>query len=239
MLLAGSVRGQGAPPTGKASVPRVKAGRSPDYGVSGMTVWTASALESQPFLPAMEWWNTIGKAGRYLVSADGILSVPVHLPQGALIRALEIEACGTPDSLITLDLYGMPAPGGMDQLIAELSPEFVEQGCAFFQKPLDIPVVVDNQNNQYFFGFQNTPGDGSTYFSAVRVYYQLQVSPAPATATFNDVPVGNPYFQFVEALAASGVSAGCGSGNYCPDAPVTRGQMAVFLAKALGLYWAN
>lgn len=34
----------------------------------------------------------------------------------------------------------------------------------------------------------------------------------------------------------SGITAGCGTG-YCPDNPVTRGQMAVFLTKALGLYW--
>jgi hypothetical protein len=33
------------------------------------------------------------------------------------------------------------------------------------------------------------------------------------------------------------VTGGCGNGNYCPDAPLTRGQMAVFLAKALGLHW--
>jgi hypothetical protein len=26
---------------------------------------------------------------------------------------------------------------------------------------------------------------------------------------------------------------------YCPDAPLTRGKMAVFLAKALGLDWPN
>ncbi|HEX4439809.1 MAG TPA: S-layer homology domain-containing protein, partial [Thermoanaerobaculia bacterium] len=71
----------------------------------------------------------------------------------------------------------------------------------------------------------------------VRVYYHLQVSPAPGTATFNDVPTNHPFFQFVEALAASGITAGCGGGNFCPDAPLTRGQMAVFLSKALGLHW--
>jgi hypothetical protein len=43
-----------------------------------------------------------------------------------------------------------------------------------------------------------------------------------------------PFFQFIEALYASGITGGCGAGNYCPDNPVTRGQMAVFLAKALG-----
>ncbi len=63
----------------------------------------------------------------------------------------------------------------------------------------------------------------------------LPVSAAPAIATFNDVPTNHPFFRFIEALVASGITAGCGSGNYCPDTPLTRGQMAVFLAKALGL----
>ena len=74
---------------------------------------------------------------------------------------------------------------------------------------------------------------------AVRVFYKLQVSPAPFVATFNDVPTSDPAFQFIEALVASGVTAGCGGGNYCPDAPLTRRQMAVFLAKLLGLQWSE
>jgi hypothetical protein len=52
------------------------------------------------------------------------------------------------------------------------------------------------------------------------------------------VPTTHPFFQFVEALVASGITAGCGGGNYCPDAALTRGQMAVFLSKALGLHFA-
>lgn len=63
------------------------------------------------------------------------------------------------------------------------------------------------------------------------------VSPPPSTATFNDVPTSHPFFQFIEALHASGITGGCQAVPplYCPDNPVTRGQMAVFLAKALGL----
>jgi hypothetical protein len=72
---------------------------------------------------------------------------------------------------------------------------------------------------------------------AARIRWKRQVSPPPVTATFNDVPTNHPFFQFVEALAASGITAGCGTDIYCPDAPLTRGQMAVFLAKALGLHW--
>jgi hypothetical protein len=72
----------------------------------------------------------------------------------------------------------------------------------------------------------------------VIVRWRRQVSPSPVTATFGDVPTVHPFFQFVEALVESGITAGCGGGNYCPDDPLTRGQMAVFLSAALGLHWA-
>jgi hypothetical protein len=67
--------------------------------------------------------------------------------------------------------------------------------------------------------------------------WNRQVSPPPATATFNDVPTSHLFFPFIEALAKSEITGGCGGSNYCPDEPLTRGQMAVFLAKALGLQW--
>jgi hypothetical protein len=51
------------------------------------------------------------------------------------------------------------------------------------------------------------------------------------------VPTTHPFFQFIEALHASGITGGCQASPplYCPDDPVTRGQVAAFLAKALGL----
>jgi hypothetical protein len=40
-------------------------------------------------------------------------------------------------------------------------------------------------------------------------------------------------------LKDSGITGGCNAAPpmFCPDQPVTRGQMAVFLAAALGLSW--
>jgi len=96
-------------------------------------------------------------------------------------------------------------------------------------------IVIDNFENRYFLFVGTTTNDGSTAISQIIVGYVLQVSPDPPFATFNDVPVGHPQHQFVEALVAAGITAGCGGGNYCPTNPVTRGQMAVFLSKALGL----
>ena len=57
--------------------------------------------------------------------------------------------------------------------------------------------------------------------------------PAAYLADFLDVDAAHPFHAFVEAAALSGVTAGCGGGDYCPDTPVTRAQMAVFLLKAL------
>jgi hypothetical protein len=50
--------------------------------------------------------------------------------------------------------------------------------------------------------------------------------------TFRDVPGSYWAWRYVEALAALGVTAGCGAGNYCPDGSITRAEMAVFLLKA-------
>jgi hypothetical protein len=112
-------------------------------------------------------------------------------------------------------------------------------GCGYFATTLGTPVTVDNYNNKYWFEVRNDVYDGSVYMAAVRVYYQLQVSPAPSTASFGDVPTTYPYFQYIEALYSAGITAGCGGGNYCPDDPVTRGEMAVFLSRALGLNWPD
>ena len=79
----------------------------------------------------------------------------------------------------------------------------------------------------------------NTRFRSCRLTWQRTVSAPPGGASFADVPVGHPLHQFVEALVAAGVTGGCGGGNYCPNAPLTRGQMAVFLGAALGLHWPN
>ncbi len=59
--------------------------------------------------------------------------------------------------------------------------------------------------------------------------------PPPATGIFSDVPIGSFADAFIEQLAAEGITGGCGNGNFCPDDPITRAQMAVFLVRTFGL----
>jgi hypothetical protein len=60
------------------------------------------------------------------------------------------------------------------------------------------------------------------------------VPPACAGA-FADVTCPSLFADWIEQLAAEGVTGGCGGGNYCPLNPNTRGQMAVFLTKTFSL----
>jgi hypothetical protein len=62
--------------------------------------------------------------------------------------------------------------------------------------------------------------------------------PPPATGIFADVPVSDPFARWIEALYHAGITAGCAGGPppspiyFCPNAAVTRGQMAALMNHA-------
>ena len=61
--------------------------------------------------------------------------------------------------------------------------------------------------------------------------------PPPATEqVFGDVPLDDRFASWIYELEAEHITNGCdGGANYCPDAPMTREQMAVMLLKAKGV----
>jgi hypothetical protein len=53
---------------------------------------------------------------------------------------------------------------------------------------------------------------------------------------FNDVSTTHAYFKYIQKMRELGITVGCTTTTYCPAAPVTRGEMSVFLVRArLGL----
>ncbi|MDH3500121.1 MAG: hypothetical protein OEM97_08370 [Acidimicrobiia bacterium] len=56
----------------------------------------------------------------------------------------------------------------------------------------------------------------------------------PPGGTFSDDD-GSVHEANIEAIAAVGITVGCAPNQFCPRDPVARGQMAAFLARALGL----
>ena len=171
---------------------------------------------------------------------------PLHLPTGAIIGAFRWWANDTdPDNDLSIWVYEECQPpfgAGPPNIVTIGISDPATSGSGGDQSGVlaGTGPTVNNQSCAYVvrlrFPGTTAPGD-ALRFQKLRVQWARQVSPAPALATFGDVPIVHPFFQFVEALAASGITAGCGGGNYCPDAPLTRGQMAVFLSIALGLYF--
>ncbi len=69
----------------------------------------------------------------------------------------------------------------------------------------------------------------------LRAKYGNTYTPPPAVGIFADVPTGYWAAAWIEALAAEGITGGCGGGKYCPKTIVNRAQMAVFLVKTFNL----
>jgi dolichol-phosphate mannosyltransferase len=160
-----------------------------------------------------------------------ITQIVVYVRDNDLAEDVSVNICtrsyesgnGNPSGLSCLGAESAGAPG--DTFVIFNSERDIQ-----YREATPSPVLHD-----YYLVVQ-TPGD--TAVRLARVRWHRRVSPA-GSATFNDVPSDHPFFQFIEALSASGITAGCNAAPplYCPEAPLTRGQMATFLAKALGLHW--
>ena len=217
------------------------------FGTSVVSYVNVQSNELMPDTSAILFTSESNGALRYQTNHTGYgLSAPVHLPAGALITYFELDSYDTsPDgqaaaALLVCNYNGtgcVQVPGSCGATGTVCSDVAGTPGYAGTSVPIFPGVPVDNFTKRYIVATGNTTLDGTTAISQVIIGYQLQVSPPPSIATFADVPTSHPFFQYVEALAASGITGGCGGGNFCPNAPLTRGQMAVFLSKALGLQW--
>jgi hypothetical protein len=184
-----------------------------------------------------------GSAGSiYYTAGPNVFQATLQLPSGALLRQVTFfvrdnEGSGfIRGSVVRICQTGFPTEG--PPVATVLGFVDTEDGDTKFTIVVPPGEVINNFSCAYFastvFGFASNQLE----LRKIRAGWQRQVSLAPLTATFpNDTPTTHPYFRFIEALAASGITAGCAPQSYCPNNPITRGEMAVFLAVALGLHW--
>ena len=78
-------------------------------------------------------------------------------------------------------------------------------------------------NNQF------SPNVTTTRGMIVTILYRLEGSPAVSTAFFDDVAAGEYYTNGVSWAAANGIVSGYGNGQFGPNDPITREQMAAIL----------
>lgn len=182
------------------------------------------------------------------------LYAPIELDQGAQVTQVCLRAFDSSTTLqVALTVGGFESAGGA-ALPTFVAFEGVGTGTAaapgytLLCATVDPVITIRTNANlngdavtstaQFWVGVTLPIGTTTAAGPAI-VTWRRTISPAPAAATFTDVPTTHPFFRFVEAMAASGITGGCGAGIFCPDDPITRGQMSVFLAAALGLYWPN
>ncbi len=67
--------------------------------------------------------------------------------------------------------------------------------------------------------------------------FKVMEGGSASVVPFTDVTPATAYFDYISLMKSEGISAGCSASPpmYCPDTPVTRAQMAVFLVVALDL----
>ena len=138
------------------------------------------------------------------------IGYPIHLPSGALAEYVRIYFNETDfGSPISAGVYRSSAYG-TSTLISPLGPTPINTGDSN-QDFGPFAETIDNDPNVGYTYEIDALFGGSTRIYKFAIWYLLQVSPAPATATFADVPTDYWAFRHIEALYASGITAGCGT----------------------------
>lgn len=229
----GASVGRGQVLTSAQLVPTTR--QSPaEFGTQDYTVTTLSAT-SFTADEGSGWYTTLCCLSRGFNGGSGNFYSGVTIPSGAVIDYVGLESYSFCAGVAGVELWEV-LDGATSGIVA-FSSTAHGYGRDYNASPLGWQ--LPSNTGQALAIQVQLSSDCAEYpaFSWVEIWWKRVVSPAPASPTFNDVPPSDPYFQFVEALAAAGITGGCGGGNYCPNNPVTRGQMAVFLSKALGLHW--
>jgi hypothetical protein len=222
---------------GAASVPKplLKGVASPQYGTEDyeITVVPASRFYQKLDYPTLSGYCLFTCPNGFH-AYEGL-----DLPAGVVIDYIGVNSSTTGDAILGFTLHFRDHLGGTAQLVSRSIPA---HGFATdYTEPLGI-LVPSNLDRVFILDLEQAPGvpnSDQQFFGYFEIWWRRIVSDPPVTPTFADVPTSNTFYPFIEALAASGITGGCGGGNFCPDAPLKRGQMAAFLAKALGLHWPN
>jgi hypothetical protein len=208
------------------------------FGTSSQTLRSIGYADFVPSNSSVTW-NIA--TGIYTTGVSEPFRATPHLPSGVLLTYLELDYCDTdPVFNVTLGLFECDFDGTNCVFLQQIVSGDGGSGCNYLGIDLTpLNHVIDNFDRRLLMTAVTGSNTSGNQLVGAYIGYKLQVSPAPAGATFADVPTAHPYHRFVEALVASGITAGCGGGNYCVDSPITRGEMAVFLAAALGLHFPN
>ena len=226
-----------------AATPQAVPGETDEFGIQdGNDLWLpAAAFTSR----SSTTWHYVA-FGYYTADGAQQFEAPITLAKGNFLvgyRTYYSDSSATNDITVRIHQYDYDKTTHTSSI--QLLFPFTSSGSGGFADTftgtnITIDFRPDTNTDRVYTMTAVMPLDAGVTFKGVRLFWRRQVAPAPLTARFADVPPSHVFFQYIEALAASGITGGCVASplQYCPDATLTRGQMAVFMAKALGLHWA-
>lgn len=162
-------------------------------------------------------------AGGTLTGGQGSAAVTFDAGDPGTTMTLQVQetntACVSPaaTAAIQVDFLDAPPPYLFHDFIDTIARNGITAGCGLGNYCPDAP---------------NTRAQMAVFLLKSK-YGAGHVPPPASGQVFLDVPATDPFAPWIEELAALQVTGGCGGGSYCPLAPVTRAQMAVFLLKTL------
>ncbi len=146
----------------------------------------------------------------------GVASSTLRQQMAVFLLKAKYGVCYVPPPCTPGFFADVPCPGTFAPWIEALANLGITGGCGNGNYCPASPVRRDQMAV-----FLLKAEHGSTY-----------VPPAcTPPGVFTDVACPGTFTDWIERLAAEGITGGCGAGIYCPGNPNTRGQMAVFIVK--------
>ena len=187
--------------------------------VSTPTVFSVAATSAHAL--AYQW----RKAGVPLVDGGTISGAttarlridPVSFQDAGSYDVIVTDSCGSTasnSSPLSIEFADVPVSSPFHSDIVTIASEGITSGCGGGNYCPTSPVRRDQMA-----------------VFLLKSEHGAEYAPPGCTGTFADVACPSPFADWIEQLAAEGITSGCGNGNYCPDSSVTRAQMAAFLLK--------
>ena len=182
-------------------------------------------------------------------TAPGVTAAySTHLPEGVrdysyhVVTNPRVEVSHTTPTLISFT----PTSGGTHRLaliVADLESGSWYVGKAGVTVFADLPTGPEARHVVWIANRGITHGCGGARFCPDKPVTRGQMAaffnralklPADARDRFDD-DTGSVFEDDINRLAAAAITEGCRTRQFCPGKPVTRGQMAAFLTRALNL----
>jgi S-layer homology domain len=180
-------------------------------------------------------YNVTSDYYRYFMNSGyHYLGSGINLPSGAILSGVRAYYYDNHAGNIEVFIWRKTMPSARSLLGSAASSGTPGYGSLY----LSLSHTIRNGDGNYVIYVGASTGTSALRVAGVRLFWRRQMRTG-LSHPFNDIGGLSSEFQnAIAALYQSGITTGTTPTTYSPFSPVNRGQMATFLARALGLHWA-